>query len=225
MKYTKLIHTTSMTPVETYEGEFIEEKVARVASEAKIEAAQINANARVAASVNTANKARQEESNMMVKAISHYTSLGSQLGYLIRQYVSLYVVIGTIKQVVNEGISFLRFKEETTMAFTVMMRSADAAKSKIAELYEFAVRSPLTFKEVTEASRQLMAYGFAAHELVDTMKLLGTVGKAVGVSMNDMAYVYGTLRAQGRAYTRDLMQFAMRGIPIYEELASVMGVS
>ena len=30
MKYTKLDHATSMNPVETYEGEFIEEKVARV---------------------------------------------------------------------------------------------------------------------------------------------------------------------------------------------------
>ena len=30
MKYAKLIHTTSMKPVDTYEGEFIEEKVARV---------------------------------------------------------------------------------------------------------------------------------------------------------------------------------------------------
>ena len=30
MKYKKLNHTSSMNPVETYEGEFIEEKVARV---------------------------------------------------------------------------------------------------------------------------------------------------------------------------------------------------
>ena len=30
MKYTKLNHITSMNPVETFEGEFIEEKVARV---------------------------------------------------------------------------------------------------------------------------------------------------------------------------------------------------
>ena len=30
MKYVKLIHTTSMNPVETFEGEFIEEKIARV---------------------------------------------------------------------------------------------------------------------------------------------------------------------------------------------------
>ena len=30
MKYVKLMHITSMTPIETYEGEYIEEKVARV---------------------------------------------------------------------------------------------------------------------------------------------------------------------------------------------------
>ena len=30
MKYVKLIHVTPMNPVETFEGEFIEEKVARV---------------------------------------------------------------------------------------------------------------------------------------------------------------------------------------------------
>ena len=30
MKYRRLKHTTNMNPVDTYEGEFIEEKVARV---------------------------------------------------------------------------------------------------------------------------------------------------------------------------------------------------
>ena len=30
MKYVKLIHETPMNPIETFEGEFIEEKVARV---------------------------------------------------------------------------------------------------------------------------------------------------------------------------------------------------
>ena len=30
MKYLKLLHKTAMKPIETYEGEFIEEKVSRV---------------------------------------------------------------------------------------------------------------------------------------------------------------------------------------------------
>lgn len=155
----------------------------------------------------------------------HYTNLGAQLGFLVRQYVSLYAAVRTVTTVMKEGLNFNKFKEETTVAFTVMMRSADAAKAKMEELYDFAVKSPMTFQETAKGARQLMAYGFQAEELVGTMKMLGTVGKAVGASMDDMAYVYGTLRAQGRAYSRDLLQFGMRGIPIYEELAKVMDVN
>ena len=50
------------------------------------------------------------------------------------------------------------------MAFEVMMKSADKAKAKVKELYDFAVALPLTFKETVSSSKQLMAYGFAAED-------------------------------------------------------------
>lgn len=139
--------------------------------------------------------------------------------------VSLTAAFQGIKKVVNEGISFNRFMQEQQTAFTVMMKSADAARDKIAELYDYAVNTPLTFKETTSAAKQLLAYGFQSEELLGSLRTLGTVAKATGHSLGDIAYVYGTLRSQGRAYSRDLMQFGMRGIPIYEELGKVMGVS
>lgn len=139
--------------------------------------------------------------------------------------ISVTAALQGIKKVVSEGISFNRFMQEQQTAFTVMMKSSDAAKAKIQELYDFAVNTPLTFKEATAAARQLMAYGFASDELIGSMRMLGTVSKATGHSLSDITYVYGTLRSQGRAYSRDLMQFGMRGIPIYEELGKVMGVS
>src|SRR5690606_38945719 len=40
-----------------------------------------------------------------------------------------------------------------------------------------------------------------------------------------LVYLYGTLRTQGRAYLMDIRQFAGRGIPIYKELATVLGVA
>ena len=146
------------------------------------------------------------------------------LRQVVGQYLGIAAVIGTVKKVVGEGMDFNKFVETSTAAFGVMMKSTDAAKAKMQELYNFAVKSPLTFKETVSASRQLLAYGFSADKLVDTMQTLGTISKATGHSLDDIAYVYGTLRTQGRAYTRDLMQFAMRGIPIYDELAKVMGV-
>ena len=57
------------------------------------------------------------------------------------------------------------------------------------------------------------------------MKMLGSVAAGLSVPLNDLIYLYGTLRAQGRVMTIDIRQFAMRGIPIYDELAKVLGVA
>src|SRR5574344_1091036 len=152
-------------------------------------------------------------------------SVASSLGKIAAQYLSLGIAINKGIKAMSTGVEFNKFVETQTMAFTIMMKSAEKAKAQMKDLYNFAVKSPLTFKDTSSAAKQLMAYGFAAKELVPTMDTLGTVALATGHSLGDIAYVYGTLRSQGRAYSRDLMQFGMRGIPIYEELASVMGVT
>lgn len=149
---------------------------------------------------------------------------GQSMAGLARSVIGVTAAVSGLRKVIQEGVSFNRFMQEQQTAFSVMMKSSDAAKAKIQELYDFAVNTPLTFKETTGAAKQLMAYGFEANELVGSLKMLGTVAKATGHPLNDIAYVYGTLRSQGRAYSRDLMQFGMRGIPIYEELSKVMGV-
>ena len=152
-------------------------------------------------------------------------SVASAIGGMIAQYASLAVAVQKAAKVMSSGIEFNKFVENQTMSFGVMMKSMSAAKTQMQDLYNFAVNSPLTFKETAGSAKQLMAYGFAAKELVPTMDTLGSVAIATGNRLDDIAYVYGTLRSQGRAYSRDLMQFGMRGIPIYEELAKVMGVN
>jgi hypothetical protein len=142
------------------------------------------------------------------------SSIATGLKGIAASYISVYAAFTAVKKVVKEGMDFNAFVETSTASFGVMLKSVDLAKSKMQELYDWAVKSPLTFKETVSASKQLLAYGFRAESLVSNMELLGTVAKATGHSLDDIAYVYGTLRTQGRAYTRDLMQFAMRGIPI-----------
>lgn len=55
--------------------------------------------------------------------------------------------------------------------------------------------------------------------------MLGDVASGLQIPIGQLIYLYGTLRTQGRAMTVDIRQFAGRGIPIYEELAKVLGVS
>ena len=87
------------------------------------------------------------------------------------------------------------------------------------------LQSGFDLQGVAGGIRQLIAYGTAAEEAIGTVEMLGNVSAGLSVPLNDMIYLYGTLRAQGRAFTVDIRQFAGRGVPIYEELAKVLGVT
>lgn len=156
---------------------------------------------------------------------SSEAAVARSLGNIAAQYISIGYAINKAMKFMSSGVEFNKFVETQTMSFSVMMKSAEKAKVQMEQLYDFAVKSPLTFRETASSAKQLMAYGFTAKELIPTLDKLGTVALATGHSLGDIAYVYGTLKSQGRAYSRDLMQFGMRGIPIYEELAKVMNVN
>ncbi|MBB6327122.1 tape measure domain-containing protein [Algoriphagus iocasae] len=115
--------------------------------------------------------------------------------------------------------------EQLEVAFTTMLRSKEAATQLMAEIVDVAVETPFKLTEVASATKQLLAYGFAQKEIKNELISIGNIASGVGASFGDIAYAYGTLRAQGRAYAYDIRQFTGRGIPIIEELSKVMNVS
>lgn len=115
--------------------------------------------------------------------------------------------------------------EQTRIGLENMLGSAERAKSLLADINRFAAETPFEFPELADATRQLVAFGFSGEDAFKTMQQLGDVSAAVGAPIGDLSYLMGTLRTQGRAFTIDIRQFAQRGIPIYEYLAKVMGVT
>ncbi len=115
--------------------------------------------------------------------------------------------------------------QQLEVAFTTMLQSGERASALLADAVEFAAKTPFDLQGVAGGIRQLLAYGTAAEDAIDTVEMLGNVSAGLSVPLNDMIYLYGTLRAQGRAMTVDIRQFAGRGVPIYEELARVLGVT
>lgn len=115
--------------------------------------------------------------------------------------------------------------EQTKIAMTTLVGSADEAGKILSDISKFAAETPFEFPELATATKQLMAFGFSGGEAVSGMKTLGDISAGLNVPIGDLAYLFGTLKAQGRAMTIDIRQFAMRGLPIYDALAGVMGVA
>jgi len=113
--------------------------------------------------------------------------------------------------------------ENTRISFRAMLNSRAEGDQAIKSLRTFAVETPYSQREVLTGAKQMLAYGFKMEGMTDNLRMLGDVAAGLNLRLDDLVFVYGTLRAQGRAYAIDLRQFALRGIPIYEALEATLG--
>ena len=129
-------------------------------------------------------------------------------------------LVGMMKSFGGAVIDSLKNYEYFSAGLKTMLHGdANAAAALQSQLVTLAKTTPFQLTEVQDASKQLMAYGFKAGEVVKTMTTLGDVSSGIGAPLGDIAYLYGTIKTAGRVTLMDLRQFAGRGIPIYETLA------
>lgn len=115
--------------------------------------------------------------------------------------------------------------EQANIAFTTFLGSADAAKSKIKELQDFADVSPFDTPQVIGAGKALLGLGVDAKNLMPTMKTLGDISAGTGKDFNELAVMYGKMKSAGFAQNDSLNQMAEAGIPIFQQLSQIMGKS
>ncbi len=113
--------------------------------------------------------------------------------------------------------------EGLNISLKTMLGSKEEADKLIAQMVNFAATTPFSQSEVQTAGKQLLAYGIEAKNIIPTLRQLGDVSAGLNQPIGEIAYLYGTIKTQGKAMTVDIRQFANRGIPIYEELAKVTG--
>lgn len=143
----------------------------------------------------------------------------------IKSVASLAFAGFTAKEIISTLGTVRGEFQQFEIAFETMLGSGQKAKGMISDLANLAATTPFDMKSVVNGAKQLLAYGFAANEITDTMRRLGDVSAGLGLNLQDLTWLYGTTMVQGRLFTRDLMQFTGRGIPLTEELAKQFGVT
>ena len=183
---------------------------------------------------------QQAEARLSVKRLKdEYAAFKEEAGETVeaneKMSVSLTKVLGKVLGVIGGVTALKNFATELVnvrgqfqqleIAFSTMLKSKEKADKLMSELVDIAAKTPFDLQGVASSAKQMIAYGSSAENVGDELVMLGNVAAGVGSQLSEIAYLYGTLRTQGRAYAVDIRQFAGRGIPIYEELAKVLGVT
>jgi len=179
---------------------------------------------------------QQAEARLSVKRLKdEYTAFKKEAGETVNVnediITSFKKVLGTIggvkvlKDFISDLVNTRGQFQQLEIAFSTMLKSKEKADKLMSELMDIAAKTPFDLQGVASSAKQMIAYGSSAENVGDELVMLGNVAAGVGSQLSEIAYLYGTLRTQGRAYAVDIRQFAGRGIPIYEELAKVLGVT
>jgi tape measure domain-containing protein len=118
--------------------------------------------------------------------------------------------------------------EQTKIAFTTLLGSAEAANAFIGELESFAARTPFTLPGLLDASKKLLAFGFSAEEIIPMLTSVGDAAAGLGAGtegIDRITRALGQMQAKGKVSAEEMNQLAELGIPGWEMLAEKIGVS
>lgn len=152
------------------------------------------------------------------------TALGTGVTLAVNKAVSsLTEFVGFIKKT---GEEFNSLKENSTLAFETMLGSMDQAKSFLAELQQFAEKTPFELPGLIDASQKMIAFGFTSKEVLPTLTAIGDAVSGLGGSPEKLQRVItaiGQIKAKGKIQAQEMLQLAEAGIPAWDMLAKAIG--
>lgn len=140
---------------------------------------------------------------------------------------AILAVTGTVamygRSFIEAGIAAAASFEQTTIAFDVMLGSAEETKKILADLTQFAAKTPFEMPEILQAARGLIQFGERGDELMKTLNTLGNAASANSVPFGFLALVFNQVRGVGKLLTQDFRQLSTRGILSLQDLAKYYG--
>lgn len=169
-----------------------------------------------ARSVNKLGNAAQTAGNQAQAASGKLNNFGKS----IRNVLGGFALLQGAQFIFGKTAEF----ERTEKQLATVVGDLGRARGIIKELQVINRKSPFSLLELTQATKQLSAFGVEEDKLVSTTERLGKISAATGADILGIGLAYGQVLAKGKLQTEELNQFQERGIPLRKELAKLLEV-
>jgi tape measure domain-containing protein len=118
--------------------------------------------------------------------------------------------------------------EQSRVAFTTLLGSATKADAFLRDLAMFAAQTPFEFVGLQDSARRLLAFGFAAQDIIPLMNGIGNAVAGLGggkEQIDRVTLALGQMQAKGKVSAEEMNQLAELGIPGWKMIASAIGIS
>ena len=157
------------------------------------------------------------------KAISSLGSGFSKVGTVLTAAITAPLAIAGVKAA-RWASQTAANAEQVDIAFNTML-GPERAKKMIADLVEFAKTTPFEMAGLNKATQQMLAYGFAADDVIPMLTDVGNATAALGAGQQGIDAItraLGQMHGKGTAASQEMMQLTEVGIPAWEYLAKAL---
>ena len=157
------------------------------------------------------------------KAISSLGSGFSKAGTVLTAAITAPLAIAGVKAA-RWASQTAANAEQVDIAFNTML-GPERAKKMIADLVEFAKTTPFEMAGLNKATQQMLAYGFAANDVIPMLTDIGNATAALGAGQQGIDAItraLGQMHGKGTAASQEMMQLTEVGIPAWEYLAKAL---
>ncbi|WNN93972.1 tape measure protein [Arthrobacter phage Nitro] len=127
---------------------------------------------------------------------------------------------------IKSGLETAAFMEQAEISFETLLGNKGAAKKMIADVSQFAAKTPFEMPGLTANVRSLLGAGAAAKSVLPTMTALGDTNAALGGSqenLNSVVRAWTQIMGKGKVSAEEMLQITEAGIPIWSIASRAMG--
>jgi tape measure domain-containing protein len=160
-------------------------------------------------------------------------SIGSTLGTMGKVAGAAVVAAGAALTtmggiIAKVGVQYDMAQENSKIAWTTLLGSADKAKTMLTDIANFAKNTQFDSEGVDAMAKYLHNAGYEGKELFDRLTEVADISGAFNIpaeSAKELTRQMSQVAQAGTAYTEDLNILQDRGVPIYKAISKQLGIT
>lgn len=154
------------------------------------------------------------------------SGLQSGFGFLVDKVKEVSLLVGGAAVGITAfGIKSAADLQQTSIAFEVMLGSADKAKTLMGQLSKMAKSTPFEFPELADTAKLLLSYGIQQKDIISNTRMLGDLSMGEAAKLKTLALAYGQIASKGKLAGQEVLQLTSAGIPVVGKLAEKFKVT
>lgn len=136
-----------------------------------------------------------------------------------------YLTIQQARNFANQVVQIRGQFQQLNVAFETMLGNKAKADELMAQVVDFAAKTPFQLTDVASGTKQLLAYRIEQEKILPTLKALGDISAGLSVPIGRLILNYGQVKTATRLTGRELRDFNMAGVPLVAELSKNLNKS